>query len=271
MSAIPPRCFALQRLGVEVWPIHTVQFSNHTGYGAWRGRAFDAGHDPRAGAGHRRARRARRNATACCRAIIGSAEIGAADPRCGGAGEARQSAGALLLRSGDRRCRTRRVRAAGHRRIHARRGRCRRPTSSRRTISSSIISPAATTRRLAEALAAVEAMRALGPRTVLVTSLRDRRDAGRRDRSAGLRRQRPLSAAHAEAADLGQRRGRRHRGAVLRALSAQRIGRRGAVARGFRGVRRAQAHRRGGRAGNPADRGAGRIGHARPGRLSASR
>ena len=34
--------FALQRLGVEVWPIHTVQFSNHTGYGAWRGRAFDA-------------------------------------------------------------------------------------------------------------------------------------------------------------------------------------------------------------------------------------
>ena len=51
--------FALQRLGIEVWPIHTVQFSNHTGYGAWRGRAFDAGHDPRTGAGHRRARRAR--------------------------------------------------------------------------------------------------------------------------------------------------------------------------------------------------------------------
>ncbi|MGN6570926.1 MAG: pyridoxal kinase PdxY [Pseudolabrys sp.] len=34
--------FALQRLGVEVWPIHTVQFSNHTGYGAWKGRVFDA-------------------------------------------------------------------------------------------------------------------------------------------------------------------------------------------------------------------------------------
>ena len=34
--------FALQRCGVEVWPIHTVQFSNHTGYGSWRGRAFDA-------------------------------------------------------------------------------------------------------------------------------------------------------------------------------------------------------------------------------------
>jgi pyridoxine kinase len=35
--------FALQRMGVEVWPIHTVQFSNHTGYGKWQGRIFDAG------------------------------------------------------------------------------------------------------------------------------------------------------------------------------------------------------------------------------------
>ena len=35
--------FPLQRLGVEVWPIHTVQFSNHTGYGAWRGEVFGAG------------------------------------------------------------------------------------------------------------------------------------------------------------------------------------------------------------------------------------
>ena len=34
--------FALQRLGCEVWPVHTVQFSNHTGYGAWKGQIFDA-------------------------------------------------------------------------------------------------------------------------------------------------------------------------------------------------------------------------------------
>ncbi|HEV7624670.1 MAG TPA: pyridoxal kinase PdxY [Amnibacterium sp.] len=33
--------FPLQRLGIEVWPVHTVQFSNHTGYGEWRGQAFD--------------------------------------------------------------------------------------------------------------------------------------------------------------------------------------------------------------------------------------
>ncbi len=29
--------FPLQRLGVETWPVLTVNFSNHTGYGAWRG------------------------------------------------------------------------------------------------------------------------------------------------------------------------------------------------------------------------------------------
>src|SRR5947207_162471 len=34
--------FPLQRLGCEAWPIHTVQFSNHPGYGASRGRIFDA-------------------------------------------------------------------------------------------------------------------------------------------------------------------------------------------------------------------------------------
>ena len=33
--------FPMQRLGVEVWPVHTVQFSNHTGYGSWTGRVFD--------------------------------------------------------------------------------------------------------------------------------------------------------------------------------------------------------------------------------------
>ena len=34
--------FALQRLGVEVWPIHTVTLSNHPGYGDFRGRVADA-------------------------------------------------------------------------------------------------------------------------------------------------------------------------------------------------------------------------------------
>lgn len=29
--------FPLQRIGHEVWPVYTVNYSNHTGYGSWRG------------------------------------------------------------------------------------------------------------------------------------------------------------------------------------------------------------------------------------------
>ncbi|MDR0495579.1 MAG: pyridoxal kinase PdxY [Treponema sp.] len=34
--------FPMQRLGREVWAINTVEFSNHTGYGAWKGRVLGA-------------------------------------------------------------------------------------------------------------------------------------------------------------------------------------------------------------------------------------
>ncbi len=34
--------FPLQRLGCEVWPINTVNFSNHTQYGEWAGSVFSA-------------------------------------------------------------------------------------------------------------------------------------------------------------------------------------------------------------------------------------
>ena len=34
--------FPLQRIGHEVWPVYTVNFSNHTGYGAWGGSAIAA-------------------------------------------------------------------------------------------------------------------------------------------------------------------------------------------------------------------------------------
>lgn len=33
--------FPLQRIGVDVLPVYTVNFSNHTGYGAWRGPLID--------------------------------------------------------------------------------------------------------------------------------------------------------------------------------------------------------------------------------------
>ena len=34
--------FPLQRMGFEVWPVNTVHFSNHTGYGQWRGTVLPA-------------------------------------------------------------------------------------------------------------------------------------------------------------------------------------------------------------------------------------
>jgi len=36
--------FPLQSMGFDVWPVHTVQFSNHTGYGKWQGEIFSADH-----------------------------------------------------------------------------------------------------------------------------------------------------------------------------------------------------------------------------------
>ena len=35
--------FPLMRMGIEVYPVFTVHFSNHTGYGAWRGPHISAG------------------------------------------------------------------------------------------------------------------------------------------------------------------------------------------------------------------------------------
>lgn len=32
--------FPLQRMGINVWPVHTVMFSNHTGHGSWKGPMF---------------------------------------------------------------------------------------------------------------------------------------------------------------------------------------------------------------------------------------
>ena len=36
--------FPLERMGFEVWPMNTVQFSNHTGYPQWKGMVFPGSH-----------------------------------------------------------------------------------------------------------------------------------------------------------------------------------------------------------------------------------
>jgi pyridoxine kinase len=161
--------FALQRLGVAVWPIHTVQFSNHTGYDTWRGRAMDAGSIRELVQGLRE-----RGALVRCDAVlsgyVGSVDIGTAildavgevrranpkalyccDPVIGDAGR-----GAFVAPEVADFMRRHAVRAAdivtpNHFELDRLAGR--------------------TTRSLAEVLAAVTTVRALGPRVVLVTSL----------------------------------------------------------------------------------------------------
>ena len=111
--------FPLQRIGVEVWPIHTVQFSNHTGYGAWTGRVFKAGLITELVR-----EMAQRGVLGTCDGVLsgymGSAETGAAILDAVAQVKAAISRSALLLRSGDRRCGARYLRAAGHSGIHAR-------------------------------------------------------------------------------------------------------------------------------------------------------
>lgn len=69
--------FPLQRLGYTPVAVHTVQFSNHTGYGEFRGQVFSAEHVREVIAGLRE-----RGVLARCRAVLsgylGDAAIGAA-------------------------------------------------------------------------------------------------------------------------------------------------------------------------------------------------
>jgi pyridoxine kinase len=57
--------FPLQRLGFEAWPVNTVLFSNHTGYGVWRGQpvSLDCVNDVIAGVEER-------GAFAACAAVV---------------------------------------------------------------------------------------------------------------------------------------------------------------------------------------------------------
>lgn len=161
--------FALQRLGCEVIAVNTVQFSNHTGHGAWRGRVFDAEHiaDVLLGVEER-------GGFAGCHAVLS-----------GYMGDASLGMGVLDA--------ARRVRAANPRAIYccdpvmgdAGRGIFVRPgipefMRERAVPAADIVTPnqfeldlltGRTTRTLQDAMDAAAALRAMGPRVVLVTSL----------------------------------------------------------------------------------------------------
>jgi pyridoxine kinase len=161
--------FPLQRLGVEVWPIHTVQFSNHTGYGAWRGEVFGAEAIGAVMQGIEE-----RGVLASCDGVL-SGYMGSAD------------IGVAILDAADR------VKAANRNAVYCcdpvigdiGRGIFVRPgipefMRERAVPAADIVTPnqfeldllsGLTSRTIAEAIDACGALQAMGPRTVLVTSL----------------------------------------------------------------------------------------------------
>ena len=162
--------FPLQRLGFEVWPVNTVLFSNHTGYGAWRGRgvALDWLQEIIAGIAERGASATSRR---CCRAISASPDLGEAVLRTV-AKVARAAPGhALCLRPGHGRRGPRLFRQAGHPRASSATVRSGRPTWLPRTSSSSPGSPIAPIAGLDDALAAAAPCAPPGPGIVVCTSV----------------------------------------------------------------------------------------------------
>ena len=69
--------FPLQRLGAEVWAINTVQFSNHTGYGDWKGSVY-SGQSVRDLVDGIAARDVLRRCDAVLSGYVGGADIGEA-------------------------------------------------------------------------------------------------------------------------------------------------------------------------------------------------
>src|SRR6201998_4300297 len=67
--------FPLQRLGAEVWAVNTVQFSNHTGYGDWKGAVY-SGQSVRDLVDGIAARDAFRRCDAGLTGYVGGADIG---------------------------------------------------------------------------------------------------------------------------------------------------------------------------------------------------
>ena len=162
--------FPLQRIGVEVWPVHTVQFSNHTGYGAWRGRAF-SGEAIRAVVEGIDERGVLGECDGVISGYLGSADIGEAVVDAVGRVKGANPAA--------RYCCDPVIGDVG-RGVFVRRG-VPELIRERALPIADFVTPnqfeldfltARTTATLAEALAAVDALHALGPRVVLVTSLR---------------------------------------------------------------------------------------------------
>ncbi len=249
--------FPMQRLGVEVWPVHTVQFSNHTGYGAWRGEVFAADSVREVVKGV-----AERGALARCDAVLsgymGSAAIGEA---------ILEAVAAVRAENRDALYCCDPVIGDTEEGVYVRPG-ITEFMRERAVPAADILTPnlfelnlltGLPTRTLAEAKGAIAALQARGPRVVLVTSAAiAETPEGHIDLLAG-EGGRLFRGAHPAPRARDQRRGRLHRRPVPRPLRPHPLGRRRAGAGGGLRLRPAAAHRRGGLAGDPDRRGTGRV------------
>jgi len=274
--------FPLQRLGIEVWPIHTVQFSNHTGYGSWKGRVFEADviRELMQGIDERKV-------LSECDGVIsgymGSADIGEAilesvarvkranpsahyccDPVIGDVGRG------VFVRPGiPEFMKTRAVPAADF------------ITPNQFELE---ILAGREVKTLADAREAVKAVHDLGPRVILVTSLHtsdtpeDSIDLLASDPLGMVRVRTPklpipvngAGHAHAQAADLRERCRRRHRRLVLHPCATHRLRGGGAYACGLRDLRHLALYGGDRRSRDPARRGTGRNSAAEPALRSRS-
>ena len=210
--------FPLQRLGIEVWPVHTVQFSNHTGYGEWTGRVFDGQAIEEVVQGI-----ADRGVLGRCDAVL-SGYLGSAD------------IGHAVVGTVER------VRAANPAAVYCcdpvigdvGRGVFVRPGIEEfmRDVAvpaADVVTPnhfeldllsGTTTGSIASVTDAVAAVQDLGPRVVLTTSLVAEDTPDGRRRPAGVGGRPALPRAHAAARRVGQRGGRRDRRPVPGPLAA---------------------------------------------------
>ena len=162
--------FPLQRIGVEVLPVYTVNFSNHTGYGAWRGPLI-APDDVREVITGIEERGVFREIDVVLSGYQGGEGIGDVILDAVARVKAANPARGLRVRPGDGQREVRMLRRPRHPRCCCASASCRPPTSSRRTSSSSASSPAPSPTRSSRRSPRSTCAARPGPRTVLVTSV----------------------------------------------------------------------------------------------------
>ena len=162
--------FPLQRLGIEAWAVNTVHFSNHTGYGEWRGPLLSTA-DLREVIRGVEERGVLGRLSAVLSGYQGGEEVGAVVLETVARTKEREPGRGVLLRPGDGRRRARDVRPPGHPGADARPGRPGGRRDHPQPLRARLPRRPGDAHARPSVLAAVDDVRGRGPATVLVTSV----------------------------------------------------------------------------------------------------